>query len=260
MINFGKRTGRVIILKRSVLSILAGTLVLCMMFYIIGGAPFAGAEAATRELPIYCVQRDNKQVALTFDAAWGNEDTQLLIDILGRYKVKATFFVVADWVKKYPESVKALHDAGHEVMNHSSTHAHFSRLTADEIISDVNNCNDKIEAVTGVRPILFRPPFGEYDDHVIKTLNGMGMYTIQWDVDSLDWKGISASEITNRVTGKVRAGSIILFHNAAIHTPEALPGIIEWLLKNGYSPVKVSELIYRDNYTIDHTGKQIPTN
>ena len=257
MINFGKRTCRMIIIKRSRLSILAGVLITCLMVYIIGGAPFAGAEAASRELPIYCVSRDNKQVSLTFDAAWGNEDTQLLIDILGRYNVKATFFVVAQWVNKYPESVKALHDAGHEVMNHSSTHAHFSKLTADEIIADINNCNDKVEAVTGVRPILFRPPFGEYDDHVVKTLNGMGMYTIQWDVDSLDWKDLPAAEITSRVTGKVKSGSIVLFHNAAKHTPEALPGILEWLIKNGYSPVKVSELIYKDNYTIDHTGKQI---
>lgn len=252
-----RRTSRIIIIKRSRLSVLAGLLITGLLVYIIGGAPFAGAEAATRELPIYCVGRDNKQVSLTFDAAWGNEDTQLLIDILGRYNVKATFFVVADWVKRYPESVKALHDAGHEVMNHSSTHAHFSKLTADEIIADINNCNDKVEAVTGVRPILFRPPFGEYDDHVIKTLNGMGMYTIQWDVDSLDWKDIPASDILSRIKSKTKSGSIILFHNAAKHTPEALPSIIEWLIQNGYSPVKASELIYKDNYYIDHAGKQI---
>ena len=84
---------------------------------------------------------------------------------------------------KYPESVKALHDAGHEVMNHSDTHAHLSRLSADEIIADVTACSDKIEAVTGVRPTLIRPPYGEYDDHVITTIRSMGMEPIQWDVD-----------------------------------------------------------------------------
>ena len=97
--------------------------------------------------------------------------------------MKATFFVVGEWVDKYPESVKALADAGHEVMNHSNTHAHFSQLATDEIIADVTACNDKIEAVTGVRPTLLRPPYGEYDDHVITAIRSMGMEPIQWDVD-----------------------------------------------------------------------------
>ena len=114
---------------------------------------------------------------------WGNEDTQELIDILGRYNVKATFFVVGDWVDKYPESVKALHDAGHEVMNHSNTHAHMSKLSREEIIADVEACSDKIEAVTGVRPTLIRPPYGEYNDTVISAIRSIGMEPIQWDVD-----------------------------------------------------------------------------
>ena len=131
---------------------------------------------------------------------WGNEDTQELIDILGRYGVRATFFVVGDWVDKYPESVKALHDAGHEVMNHSNTHAHMNQLSAQEIIADVEACNDKIEAVTGVRPTLIRPPYGEYNDQVISAIRSIGMEPIQWDVDSLDWKEISAQEIAQRVS------------------------------------------------------------
>ena len=114
---------------------------------------------------------------------WGNEDTQQLIDILGKYDIKATFFVVGDWVDKYPESVKALHDAGHEVMNHSNHHDHFSKLSREEIVADVNACNDKIEAVTGVRPTLIRPPYGEYDDNVISAIRSAGMEPIQWDVE-----------------------------------------------------------------------------
>jgi len=121
-------------------------------------------------------------------APWGNEDTQQLIDILGKYNVKATFFVVGDWVEKYPESVKALTDAGHEVMCHSNSHAHFNTLSADQIITDVNSCCDKIENITGVRPTLFRPPFGEYDDHVVSTVRGMGLQVIQWDVDTHNTK------------------------------------------------------------------------
>ncbi len=229
--------------------------VLCFALYIAGGS--VSAHAAAKALPIYSVEREGKYVSLTFDAAWGNEDTQQLIDILGKDNIKATFFVVGQWAEKYPESVKALHDAGHEVMNHSSTHAHFPTLSPERIKADISSCNDKVEAVTGVRPILFRPPFGDYDDKVINTLRDMGMYTIQWDVDSLDWKEIPASEIISRVTKKIRPGSIVLFHNAAKHTPEALPAILDWLKENGYEAVKVSDLIIKDNFRIDHTGRQI---
>jgi len=189
---------------------------------------------------------------------WGNEDTQELIEILGRYKVKATFFVVGEWVDKYPESVKALHDAGHEIINHSNTHAHYPQLSVDEIVADLNACNDKIERVTGVRPNLVRLPYGDYDDNAINAVRSIGMEPIQWDVDSLDWKDLSAAEITQRVTSKVGPGSIVLFHNAALHTPEALPGIIETLLQEGYTFVPISEIILDGKYTIDHTGRQHP--
>ena len=248
----------IVLLKRKWVVLTATALAVIAIFFAIFNPAVVGVSATTRLLPIYCVQRDNKAVSLTFDAAWGNEDTELLISILGRYQVKATFFVVGDWVEKYPESVKALMDAGHEVMNHSDDHAHFSKLSSEEIISNVSACSDKIEAVTGVRPTLFRAPFGEYDDNVVGTLISMGLHTIQWDVDSLDWKEIPADEIVRRVTGKVGPGSIVLFHNAALHTPEALPAVIEYLLKEGYAIVPVSELILKDNYTIDHTGRQIP--
>ena len=220
------------------------------------------ASASQRQLPIYCVQRDQKLASVSFDAAWGNEDTQQLIDILGRYQVKATFFVVGDWADKYPESVKALHDAGHEVMNHSNTHAHYPQLSVEEIVADLNACNDKIEAITGVRPTLVRLPYGDYDDNAVRAVRSIGMEPIQWDVDSLDWKEIPAEEIVQRVTGKVQPGSIVLFHNAALHTPEALPSILETLIQEGYTFVPISQLIldgeYNTDYTIDHTGRQCP--
>jgi peptidoglycan/xylan/chitin deacetylase (PgdA/CDA1 family) len=191
----------------------------------------------------------------TLTSPWGNEDTQTLIDILGKYGVRATFFVVGSWVDKYPESVKALSDAGHEVMTHSDDHAHFSALSAGEIAANIDRSCDRIEAITGARPSLFRAPYGEYDDHVIAAVESMGMRTIQWDVDSLDWKGIPADEIVRRVTGKVGSGSIVLFHNAAEHTPEALPEILAFLLQNGYRAVPVSELLLTGDYEIDNTGR-----
>lgn len=241
---------------KSLLSATALLLAVAAILWTVNSPAIIGVSAAARKLPIYSVKRDNKCVALTFDAAWGNEDTQQLIDILEKYNIKATFFVVGDWVTKYPESVKALFDAGHEVMNHSDNHAHFSKLSTEQIIADVNACNDKIEEVTGVRPTLFRAPYGEYDDHVIEAVESMGMHVIQWDVDSLDWKDLSAGEITNRVQRGVSAGSIVLFHNAAKHTPEALPAIIEGLIAEGYSMAPVSEIVLTGEYGIDHTGRQ----
>ena len=185
-----------------------------------------------------------------------------MLDLLDEFGIKATFFVVGDWVTKYPESVKALHDAGHEVMSHSDTHAHYNSLSTEEITADLQASSDKIKAVTGVAPTLIRCPYGEYDDHVIRAIRDFGMEPIQWDVDSLDWKEISAAEITQRVTSKVQPGSIVLFHNAALHTPEALPGILEYLIGQGYTVVPISELIwqgtYNTDYTIDHTGRQFP--
>lgn len=242
--------------NRPVLSGIGLVLAIALIFYVVNSPAIVGVSSTMRQLPVYCVARDDKVVALSFDAAWGNEDTQTLIDILDKYDVKTTFFVVGDWVDKYPESVKALSDAGHEVMNHSSTHAHFSQLTDQQIVDDINANNEKIAAVTGVEPTLFRCPYGEYDDHVISAINNMGMTAVQWNVDSLDWKGISADEIRTRVLKNVTSGSIVLFHNAAENTPEALSGIIEPLLADGYTIIPVSQILLSGDYIIDHTGKQ----
>ena len=247
-----------LILRRRTLTVLACALLAAAMFALVNAPAVAEASATDRQLPIYCVQRDQKMLAISFDAAWGNEDTQQLIDILGKYNVKATFFVVGDWVDKYPESVKALHDAGHEVMNHSNSHAHMSQLSSEAIVADVEACNDKIEAVTGVRPTLVRLPYGDYDDNAIRAVRSIGMEPIQWDVDSLDWKELPAQEIAQRVTGKVQPGSIVLFHNAAKHTPEALPSILTALIQEGYTFVPISQIILDGEYTIDHTGRQCP--
>ena len=231
-------------------------LAVAAIFAFVYSPRVVGAAVTERELPVYSVERDGKFVSLSFDAAWGNEDTQMLIDILAKYGVRATFFVVGEWVDKYPESVKALHDAGHEVMNHSDAHPHMAKLTAKQIIDEVNRCSDKIEAVTGVRPTLFRCPYGEDDDNVIGTVNGMGLTTVQWDTDSLDWKKLTAGEIYKRVSSKVQPGSIVLFHNAGLHTPEALPSIIEYLLAEGYTIVPVSEILLTGDTYIDHAGRQ----
>lgn len=253
--NLKKKLSAVLVISKQT-QIIGFILLIAIIFFAVNCPAIVGVSATTRLLPIYSVETNGKKVALTFNAAWDNNDIQQLIDIFEKYKIKVTFFVVGDWIDKYPKSLKALADAGHEIMNHSDNHAHYSSLSTDKIIEDVNACNDKIEAITGIRPTMFRAPYGEYDDHVIAALNSMGMYTIQWDVDSLDWKKLSAAEIENRINSRITPGSIVLFHSGAENTPEALPSILDFLLKEGYEIVKVSDLIMKENYIIDHTGRQ----
>lgn len=192
-----------------------------------------------------------------FPLSWGNDDTQQLIDILAKYNVPATFFVVGAWVDKYPESVKALHEAGHQIQNHSNTHPHMPQLSREQMKDEIESCNKKIENITGVCPTLLRPPYGDYDNALIEVMTELKMSTIQWDVDSLDWKDSATPEsICQRVTSKVKNGSIVLFHNDADHTPAALPNILKCLKDEGYEFVFISDLIYKDNYEIKHDGTQ----
>lgn len=168
--------------------ILAAALSLCLAGYL-AVWPALG-YTADRPLPIYCVDRPEKVCAISFDAAWGADNTQGILDVLAKYNVKATFFVVGNWADQYPQQAKAIVESGCELMNHSNAHGHFNSMSTAEIQADVTACNDKIEALTGVRPTLIRCPFGEYDDHVITAIREMGMEPIQWDVDTLAAVGI----------------------------------------------------------------------
>ena len=248
----------VITKKTGLLLILTAVLTLAIVY--IGQSNSVTVSGTKRDLPIYCVQKPEteKVIALSFDAAWGNEDTEDLISILDKYDVKTTFFVVGGWVDKFPHSVKQLSDAGHEIMNHSNTHPHMTQIPTEKMKEEVQNCDKKIQDITGKKPTLFRAPYGDYNNQVVQAMRETGHFTIQWDVDSLDWKDLSAKEITDRVVKKVKPGSIVLFHNAAKNTPEALPSILETLQKEGYKIVPVSELIYTEDYTIDNSGMQIP--
>ena len=174
---------RVFLLHRKLLAVLCTLAVAAGIFYVTLYPAAHTAAATTRQLPIYSVERKEKLCSISFDAAWGNEDTEHLIEILAKYNVKTTFFVVGDWVDKYPESVKALHDAGHEVMSHSTHHDHYNSLTSSQIVADIQESCDKIKAVTGCSPTLIRCPYGEYDDHVISAVRSLGMEPIQWDVE-----------------------------------------------------------------------------
>ncbi len=213
---------------------------------------------SNRELPIYCVGTDEKKVALSFDAAWGNEDTQILLDILAKYDVHATFFMTGGWIESYPEDVKAIFAAGHDLGNHSENHKQMSKLSRDDCIEELMGPHEKVQELTGYDMCLFRPPYGDYNDNLIQSAEACGYYTIQWSVDSLDWKDYGVDNIVNTVLNhkNLDDGAIILMHNGAKYTKDALERVIVGLKEQGYTIVPISELIITENYTIDHTGKQ----
>ncbi|MDD3840030.1 MAG: polysaccharide deacetylase family sporulation protein PdaB [Clostridia bacterium] len=208
-------------------------------------------------LPIYSVEIPDKKISISFDAAWGSEFTDEILQILKDRDIKTTFFLVGFWVDKHPEKVKKISDEGHEIGNHSTNHPQMSKLPEDKIREELNTTADEIYQLTGKRTTLFRPPFGDYSDTLIRVAEEEGYYVIQWDVDSLDWKELGAEHTADRVLKNVKNGSIVLFHNNAKYTPKALPTILDNLLKEGYEIVPISELIYKDDYEIDHTGRQI---
>lgn len=211
-----------------------------------------------KELPIYSVGTEEKKVAISFDAAWGDEFTIGILDILDKYDIKSTFFLVGFWVDKYPEHVKEIHKRGHDVGNHSTNHPYMSKIGEEQVLKELNDTGDKIKKLTGEKPILFRPPFGDYNDELINICRENDYYVIQWDVDSLDWKELGVQPVVDRVTRNVNAGSIVLFHNNAKYILEFLPMIIERLQEEGYEIVPISELIYRKDFHMDNTGRQIP--
>ena len=206
--------------------------------------------------PIYHVDTTEKKVAISFDAAWGADNTLKLLDILDSYHVGATFFLVGFWIDKYPDMVKEIASRGYEIGNHSKNHPEMSKLSREQMLSEIRYVNDKIRELTGKTPNVFRPPFGDYNDLLVTTLREEGMHAIQWSVDSLDWKEYGRQPLIDRVFKKVSAGDIFLFHNNARYTPDALPEILERLLAEGYTVCSVGDLIYQNGYFVDQQGIQ----
>lgn len=212
-----------------------------------------------RELPIYSVETEKKQVAFSFDATWGNEYTQDILKILDKHDVRATFFLTGDWVEKYPEDLKQIVGFGHDIGNHSESHRSMSQLSEEVCEREIALVHEKVKSLTGVEMNLFRAPYGDYDDQLIQTAERQGYKVIQWSVDSLDWKEYGAKSVIKTVleNPKLKNGAIILMHNGAKDTKDALESIILGLKRQGYEIVPISELIYEDGYHLDVSGRQI---
>ena len=207
-------------------------------------------------VPVYEVETSNKQVAISFDAAWGADKTEKIMETLKEYNSGATFFLVGFWVDKYSDLVKQIDQNGFEIGTHSNTHPDMTKLSRDAIKLELSTCVNMIQSITNKKVELFRPPYGAYNNTLIEVCNEMRLLPIQWSVDSLDWKGISAEAITTRIINNVKNGSIILCHNNSDHILEALPMVLDRLKAQGYTVTSVGNLIYKDNYTIDRSGVQ----
>lgn len=214
--------------------------------------------AHKRELPVYSVARDDDVISISFDASWGGSQTLEILDILDKYDVKTTFFLVGIWVDKYPELVKEIAARGHEIGNHSATHPHMTQISPEKMREELRIMSDKVETITGVRPTLFRPPYGDYNDQVVTTCRQAGYEVVQWSVDSLDWKNRGVEDIVKKCTQKIASGDIVLFHNDAQYTPQALPRVLDYYKAQGLKIVPVSQILLQGETTIDVQGKQHP--
>jgi polysaccharide deacetylase family sporulation protein PdaB len=234
----------------------AAAILLILMFY------YSKEEILTvfqqkRDLPIYSVDCPDKKIAITFDCAWGSDDIPDILNTLEKHNVKATFFIVGTWAEKFPDAVKLISEAGHDVANHSYSHIKMGSVDKNKIKDEILKCDAVLEKITGKKVNLFRPPYGEYNNDVIRVARELNHYTIQWDVDSLDWHlDITIEDIHNRINKGVKNGSILLFHNDTKYTANIISDIIVNLKDRGYSFVPVSELIIKDDYYIDNTGRQ----
>lgn len=247
------------VVKSKTLQLVFAVIIAAILLSInLGGTASAQVyfNKTNRKVPIYEVDTTEKVVGISFDAAWGADKTRVIMDTLDQYECKATFFLVGFWVDKYSDIVKEIQERGFEIGTHSNTHPDFVKLDKATMKIELETSIQKIVDITGVTPKLFRAPFGSYNNSVLESAEELNLTTIQWSVDSLDWKGISANEICKNVLTKVRPGGIILNHNNSDHIVEALPTILQTLKSQGYKITNIGNMIYQEDYTINQAGIQ----
>ena len=208
-------------------------------------------------LPIYNVQTEEKKVAFTMNCAWNADDIDSILKTLDDNNTKITFFMVGDWIEKFPEAAQKIYESGHEIASHSDTHPHVNNLSYEKNIEEIEKSNDKIEKITGKRTKIYRAPYGEYNDTVIKAATDKGYYAIQWNLDILDYNGLTGDEMWSRIEDKLNSGDIILSHNGTKNTANSLDMLIKNIKQKGFEVVTISDLIYKDNYYINSNGTQI---
>ncbi len=236
----------------------AAFVALCALYVGPLQAEATDVVAVKKVLPVYSVERDDRVISVTFDASWGGDKTLAILDLLDEYDAKATFFLVGIWVDKYPELVKEISARGHEIGNHSDSHPHMTQISESKMRQELDGCSDKIESLTGARPTLFRPPYGDYNNKVVTISRDEGYECVQWSIDSLDWKNRGVEDLVKRATTNVQPGDIILFHNDSEYIVEALPRILAYYKEQGFQMIPAGEILLEGETTIDVQGKQHP--
>ncbi len=250
---------RFVILKKNTLKsavVIAIIAILLSINFMGGTSAMVYYNQVPRLIPIYNVETEEKKVAITFDSAWGADKTLKILETLKEYNATGTFFLVGFWVDEYPDMVKAIAEQGVEIATHSNTHPDFAKLTESQMRSELSTSMEKITNITGKEVKLFRSPYGSYNNTSISVAESLGLKTIQWNIDTLDWKGLNGSEMLNRVLKKISNGSIILCHNNSDYIIEGLTLILDKLTSMGYEFVSVGDLILKENYYIDNLGVQ----
>jgi peptidoglycan-N-acetylglucosamine deacetylase len=241
-----------------------GIIVLSVLVLIVLGiqympsAIYVTNSATSINLPIYSVDHNSKLISLSFDSAGDNQDTAQILEILSLYNIKATFFISGQWLQNYSDEVKEIAAAGHDIGNNSESHQNMTQLSKQDTIEEILKLHTQVKELTGIDMNLFRAPYGEFSNLLINTTEELGYYSIQWDIDSMDWKDYGVDSIIKTVVkhDNLGNGSIILMHNGAKYTPAALEAIIIYLQEEGYQFVPVSALIHKDNFYLDEEGRQ----
>lgn len=251
--------GKVLLIRRQYVVAVALALAVLGIFYIINHPAIVGVSGNERVLPIYSVQREDRVLSLTFNVP-EVEDTFTLqvMQILNAYNVRASFFVTGEWVRENGAIAARLVGSGHELKNLSDDHSQLRRLSSAQIRENLEACSEEIAAIAGARPTIFRAPYGEYDDNLVALAQSLGLHTVQWSIDSGDWRGGRAEEVARQVQTRAFSGGIVLLHSNLEQTVEALPQIITDLHADGFALIPVSELMHQTEFTISITGRQIP--
>jgi len=220
-----------------------GKTLLCLLLTLILFFPFSG----TAKADVYRKSSTTeKKIALTFDDGPSKQNTEAILSILKEYDIRATFFVIGENAEKDPQRIRGIFDAGHEIGNHTYTHAYLTRLSEEAIKKEILKTQDILFEITGEKTTIFRPPGGYYDDASIAVLESLGYKSVLWSVDTRDWSMPKSETIVSKIEEDTTTGDIILFHDLEdkrLPTPKALRQIIPYLIENGYEFVTISELL-----------------
>lgn len=222
---------------RSGLLFLVSLLVIGVIVTKTWGAPGKAVMA-----PIYHGSDSEEKIALTFNVVWGEEFIPQILTTLDENDVKCTFFMGGQWVDDFPELANKIVEDGHELGNHGYSHLHQEQMSITANVEEIKKAETAIENVTGVKTVLFAPPYGEKGDVVIKSAEEAGYTTIYWSLDTIDWQRPDPSVILDRVLPRAHNGAIVLMHPTA-PTVNALPDMVKGLKEEGYQLVKVSSLL-----------------